>query len=225
MIDFSKPINNSLKFVKEFTEQDTETFLRLVAEDTKNGTHQIELEIFDGELLALASEDGNISLIKALVAAGADVNKADSLNKFPLLCASSVEVLDVLLDSGAEINYLVKNTALTWAVRFDEVEIVKRLIARGANVNIKNSNGATALMIAVNFDLPDMVFDLLNAGADPSIIDDNGLTVYEILAYKLKNIKMMNIFDNYHLNEASKISVKNIPLKGNTSNRLKRLRL
>ncbi len=51
------------------------------------------------------------------------------------------------------------------------LETIQLLVAAGADVNVRNSNGQTALMIAARFRSMDVVKALLAAGANPSICD------------------------------------------------------
>ena len=55
----------------------------------------------------MASQYGNTKVIKDLINAGADVNKADNFGKTPLYTAyfnGKLEVIEVLLKAGADIN-------------------------------------------------------------------------------------------------------------------------
>jgi ankyrin repeat protein len=53
---------------------------------------------------------------------------------------------------------------------------VKRLLAKGADVNAKDRDGSTALMIASSLDKPEVVQLLLDEGADVNARNKNGLT-------------------------------------------------
>jgi hypothetical protein len=82
-----------------------------------------------------------------------------------------------LLDKGADINgradiYNRNETALIRAADSGKDEVVKLLLARGANPNVPDSYGGTALMYAVAH--ATTVKALLEAGADVNARDDYG---------------------------------------------------
>ena len=54
-------------------------------------------------------------------------------------------------------------------------EIAELLIARGADVNARNSNGATALIYAATFNQKKIIKLLLDHGADRRLKDSRGL--------------------------------------------------
>jgi ankyrin repeat protein len=60
----------------------------------------------------------------------------------------------------------------------------RRLIARGVDVNARDSDGGTALFYAAGFAHPKVLQLLLEAGADVSILDDRGRTAlcYSIMS-------------------------------------------
>jgi serine/threonine-protein phosphatase 6 regulatory ankyrin repeat subunit B len=60
-------------------------------------------------------------------------------------------------------------------------DVVKALIAAGANVNAKASDGGTAL-IAASSDHPDLVSILIAAGANINAQDDHGVSALETAA-------------------------------------------
>ena len=66
-------------------------------------------------------------------------------------------------------------TALSWAADSKNVKAVKILIARGANVNIKNSMGESAIDIAARRDCPEIVSLLRGVGDYVNIEDKKGI--------------------------------------------------
>lgn len=75
------------------------------------------------------------------------------------------------------------STALHWAAYRDDVDMVKELIAAGANVKAATRDGAiTPLFMACANGDADIVGALLAAGADPNSVKSNGTTALMIAA-------------------------------------------
>jgi ankyrin repeat protein len=90
--------------------------------------------------LMAASEGGNLEIVEALLAAGADMNAEDSLKRTPLM----------------------------FAIAWKQLAIANKLLAAGAKVNAKNIVGETILMQAITAGLWDLSHALLDAGASPN---------------------------------------------------------
>jgi ankyrin repeat protein len=77
------------------------------------------------------------------------------------------------------------DTALVFAVNGGHTEIIRRLIAKGANVNFKDRNeGKTALMFACAKGKEEIVLALTESGAKINVQDHNG---YTALGYAIRN--------------------------------------
>ena len=116
--------------------------------------------------LIYASEKGNLDVVKALIASGADVNP-DSYST-PLKAAvdnGNAEIVKVLLNAGADPN---KGNPLPTAARDGNLEIVKTLIAAKADVNASDYSD-TPLKAAARGGNGEVVKALLNAGAKDEI--------------------------------------------------------
>jgi len=61
----------------------------------------------------------------------------------------------------------------------NDVDLAKRLIEKGADVNAPGRNGMSPLMEAANLGHTDMVKLLLFKGADVSMLDDKGRTAID----------------------------------------------
>ncbi|KAK3180552.1 hypothetical protein K4F52_008143 [Lecanicillium sp. MT-2017a] len=110
----------------------------------------------------------NVETAKALIAAGVDVNAAcinELHSETPLHYAAScddVEILDILLDSGADINAsggVIADTPLADARAFLQLKCAHRLVERGATV---------ALGDAATLGLIDRVKAFYAAGEQPT---------------------------------------------------------
>ena len=71
-----------------------------------------------------------------------------------------------------------KETALLCAIKKNRLDIVKLLLAKGANPNIQGYKGVTALMLAISKGYLDIVKELLaHKATDPNVKTENGTTV------------------------------------------------
>ena len=91
---------------------------------------------------------------------------------------------------GHEATGATRNiTLLMLAAEAGKEQVVKLLIARGANVNARNSAGATALMVSAWAGHAGIVRQLLEAGADVHMRTDEGTTVLDDLRHPLRPTK------------------------------------
>jgi ankyrin repeat protein len=95
--------------------------------------------------LSLAVEQGNIEIVKTLIAAGADVNHALPEGETILMTAAragNVPVLKALLEKDARVEQhdgFYGETALIWATDTDHTDAVKTLLDAGAGVNTRSA--------------------------------------------------------------------------------------
>jgi ankyrin repeat protein len=94
-------------------------------------------------------------------------------NKFPYSHYSYYEYLKLLKYGIDAKNYDGGNTALMIASSRDHIDIVKMLIANGANINLQNNKGETALLQAIIHGHPDVSRFLVHNHADISIKSNN----------------------------------------------------
>jgi len=128
-----------------------------------------------------ASAAGDLSQVKALLAAAADVNAKRANGATALMIASEkghMDVVQALLAARADVN--VKGgagvTALMIASQNGHLEVVRALLAAKADVNARTADGGTALMIASQQGHLEVVGALLAARADVNAKAGNGLT-------------------------------------------------
>ncbi|MHC4214489.1 MAG: ankyrin repeat domain-containing protein [Planctomycetota bacterium] len=159
-----------------------------------------EVERYQGFTpLHMAVFAGNVARVKKLLTEGADPNP--QLKNIPTpseLAAQKgyLEIEKLLKQHGGklEVADTRKSEALCNAVRIGRISLVKRMIAKGANVNSTDKRGNTALYYAVcrpyqsGKDVQmEMVKLLLEHNANPDI-PGNGGTPLQVLAQKSKMI-------------------------------------
>ena len=90
-----------------------------------------------------------------------------------------------LLDMGVNVNAaFVSNTALIYAVMNTQLEAMRELIARRADVNAANKNGETALIIAAKNGHVVAVREIIAADADVNATDKVGYTALSEAVYR-----------------------------------------
>lgn len=135
-------------------------------------------------VLGIAAKNGFFKIAKALLEAGASVDKHYQYGAAPLFLAAEgghLKIVNMLLDEyGANPNLyesssLIEKTPLMIAAEKNHYKIVKALAQKGANLNAY-SNGVrkTALMWAVKEKAEESVRELIAAGADLNLIEKVG---------------------------------------------------
>ncbi|MEN6343702.1 MAG: ankyrin repeat domain-containing protein [Armatimonadia bacterium] len=83
----------------------------------------------------------DVGTVQALLRAGADATASDDEGTTPLHAAGSAEVLHLLLEAGAAANAVNNRgqTPLHWAVLRGKLEVVRGLLAAGADPRIRDS--------------------------------------------------------------------------------------
>jgi ankyrin repeat protein len=104
--------------------------------------------------LMQAAYRGDLETVKALAAAGADVEAQGPDGWTPLMCAvisGQVGVVEMLVQAGADADALTPDgwSVLMKALLWGHTEVVKVLLQYGADVNVKSPDGWTALEIAI----------------------------------------------------------------------------
>jgi uncharacterized protein len=115
------------------------------------------------------------NVMPPLVAAARDQQASDAL---------------ALLAKGADVNATAPDgtTALMWAVHYDEVPLIDRLLEAHANVRLANQFGATAMSEAATFGNTAVIKKLVHCGADVDSPNADGQTALMILA-RTDNVK------------------------------------
>lgn len=154
--------------------------------------------------LLFATRNGDAESVKLLLAAGADPNDSlpDGTSALVLAAHSGQgSVAAVLLDKGADPNAIGSGyTALHAAVLRSDLNLVKALLAHGADPNIRMTKGtpvrrdttdynllapligSTPYLLAAKFLEPALMQTLVAGGADPKITMPNGATALMLAA-------------------------------------------
>lgn len=163
-----------------------------------------------GLRLLAAVRQGDRRLVDDLLAAGADPNTRDRTSTHPVLLEAAIQgsepIVAALLKGGAAVDLTSRDgwTALHAAAKLGRLAVVKLLVHRGANVELRTPAGETALDLALaarpqnerlihllrrRTDEPISLLSaarggdrktvrrLLDDGADPNQRDDKGETV------------------------------------------------
>lgn len=155
----------------------------------------------DDALLNAASR-GDAAGVEDALKRGADPEAVDDLGETALQVAAcnggeSARCVELLIKAGADVNRrnIYGETALIDAARSGDAASLKRLIAAGAELDVRsrstNSDGGTALGAAALRNHSRCVEILLNAGADPNIADKSGAYPIEYALRSARSVKAL----------------------------------
>jgi ankyrin repeat protein len=156
---------------------------------------------FGATAMSEAATRGDAAMLKVLLDGGADVESPSSENLTSLMIVartSNVDAAKLLLDHGAKVNAAETfdhQTALMWAANERQGAMVRLLISRGADVNVRSrvhdndprvtaeprvrydpSGGMTPLMFAAREGCLDCAKALVEAGARLNDYDPDNIT-------------------------------------------------
>jgi ankyrin repeat protein len=191
--------------VSELLKQNPE----LIKASTKNGTTPVLLAVYARHpdiaesLLAAgikpnifeAAATSRLERVRELLKGNPELVKAYSPDGWTALHLSfgNLEIVKLLLDSGADINAVSKNgfsaTPLQGAAAFKAIDLAQLLIVRGANVNCRGEQGGSPLHEAAGNGQIEFARLLLDHGANVNAKDDNGKTPLTV-ALEYKQIEM-----------------------------------
>jgi ankyrin repeat protein len=155
--------------------------------------------------LMTAARTGNVDVVRALLARGAGVERADERRGQTALMWAAAEghapVVQALVDAGAAVGTRLPSglTALLFAVREGRRDVVRVLLRAGADVNdtvppVQGKRrgyggrlppvGASALLLAVTNAHYQLAADLLDAGADPNAARPGYTVLHAITAVR-----------------------------------------
>lgn len=124
--------------------------------------------------LVLAARSSNPEMVRTLLAAGAKTDVVDRLGRTPLQSAvdqGNAESVAMLLDAGAGLTYQdphgYNNTLLHLAAEYGYADVVRRLLAAGADPGVRNAAGRTPLELARQYGNAQVVHVLEPGPAEP----------------------------------------------------------
>lgn len=139
----------------------------------------------------------NIPLVKQLIVEGNNANYIDSRGLSPLLMVATgdFELIDILLNAGAEVNGEAKYGATALIASTQCSAAVKRFLDAGADPNKRNANRFTPLMSAVRSRNIQSVKYLVEAGADVYAVDVENMTAV-LYAFQNSDLETIRYFTN-----------------------------
>lgn len=132
--------------------------------------------------VACATSDVPLSIVEALVSAGADIHASSEPNEWsetvgtPLSLAvrsGSLEIVQFLIDAGADVGWCDENryTLATLAGNRGDLDMIRSLVRAGAPLDEVSPWGESALSTLSREGRFDGVAEVLEAGADPAPLE------------------------------------------------------
>jgi len=120
----------------------------------------------------------NLTTVAQCVKMGIDINTKGILGFFPVHLASKKDILQYLLDNGANVNQARFDgvTPLYWRSENGNLPLVKYLVEKRANVNQPNNYGFTPLSLSSEKGHLSVVKYLIENGADVDHCNNKGET-------------------------------------------------
>jgi ankyrin repeat protein len=171
-------------------------------------------------MLNVATQAGNIEIVKYLVSQGADIHIKDSSKETPLQIAiheGNLELINFFLSKKADVNMKdhFNETSLHDATDKGKIEIVKLIVSHGADLNAKNNLRETPLLYAVKNNYSDIAEYLISEGAEVNSKDYRGksplheaayqgnLEIVKYLIFKGARVNAKDKYDIYPLHDAA----------------------
>lgn len=129
---------------------------------------------------AVGRSEQNVKVVELLLARGADPHKQNNHGYTPLMQAAmiprtpedeqiAIATIKLLLEHGANLNtqtFDYGDTALIWAVKLGHTRVAEFLIARGADLKLKDKAGRDALQHARELKRKEIELLLLKPGTE-----------------------------------------------------------
>ncbi|KAL8785693.1 MAG: hypothetical protein Q9195_008539 [Heterodermia aff. obscurata] len=120
---------------------------------------------------------------------------------YAVIGGAAAEVIDLLIDAGVDVNVtdIDGETPLINAIFWGRIEMARRLIERGADVNAANiSSHESPVHFVANFDRPDLLSLILDRGADYKSVNIEGRDLGHCAARRA-GIELIHIMCRSHL--------------------------
>ncbi|CAM9542572.1 unnamed protein product [Scytosiphon promiscuus] len=151
-------LRNSVALLEACSNRDVETAARILEQATVEqvGMERMKTMVllkddFRDTALHLSAWQGEVGVVRLLLARGADVNAQNNLGSTPLnraAVAGQTEVIELLLDAGANLEHQddISGTPLHGAARRNHCATVRLLLNRGALVDAADGGVANAFV-------------------------------------------------------------------------------
>ena len=196
-----KTFESETKLLRELAKR----FVEYLEEETKSDARKVLYEKglpFTPDCFSFQIAKGNADTCMLFLQAGMDVNDVDSAGT-PMRCnaarAEHKEIVQLLLDSGADVNAISKDrgySPLMDAIWRENVEIAEIFIKAGADLNLISNDGQSPLILAVGNGNEKICELLAKNGADGKLKDHMGMTAYGYAKLFKKN-KIQAILEKY----------------------------
>lgn len=154
------------------------------------GKSDLEVGEYGGSQLMQCAYDGHLNAAVILLDHGADIDLRDSGQRTSLFWAidqGHTEVAKLLIERKCEAEakiVTVDLTLLMHAVSKNNKEVVKALVLRGIDLEVRNRHGNTALSKAADKGHTDVARVLIEGGAKVGVKDKNGWSPLFRAAYR-----------------------------------------
>jgi ankyrin repeat protein len=162
--------------------------LALLALDTLDNNNINYQDNNEVTALMYAAKNNSLKLIVKLIKLGADVNKLDNMNSNALHYTTSSEVMNVLIDNGAncnQINLKSETIILRACKKYFSKELIKKILLKlnkTNNINIRKNNNYSPLDYAIIHQDLELVQLLIEYDADVNLSDEFGFRPIHIAA-------------------------------------------
>ena len=170
---------------------------------------------YDETLLILAAKKDDLEAIELLLERGADANAQSSRGQSALRVLTwgkSIAGVKLLLEHGAGINSQSSrdlSTALMYAVwnvtKPEHLELVKFLLAAGADPNLQIDGGETTLMTVTRHGETQLVKLLLAYGAGVNIKTKSGKTALDIVEARIASLSRRELYRATDMDDARRM--------------------
>lgn len=150
------------------------------------------LSVFSQKTVFDIARSGTLDEIKTLHKQNPDAINAVNENGFSVLILatyrSNNEVANFLIQNVKDVDFTCSlGSALMAATYKSNNVIVQNLLKKGANPNIKDTNGMTSLMLAAQFGNVEIIKLLLAHKADKSLLNNEEKSAFEFAVFSGNN--------------------------------------